>query len=69
MPRVSLGEYLDAQMREDGYFTLSNLDGSVLTTYRYGRRQSTQVFCPTRETPNLLALRDFLITQARLGPT
>ena len=59
------GEAIDAHFRKAGGFSLTNLEGTVIVYYSHGvLPESLRVH---ENAPKLVALRNFLITQARLG--
>ncbi len=59
------GASIDAHIRSRGAFSLTNLEGTLIVQYTQSTKRR-----PMRvdyHTPNLAALRNFLVTQARLG--
>jgi len=66
-PRLeSKGAAIDRTLRNHGYFTLTNLNGDRMYFYpRGGIPANVGAYLSVGD--NLLFLRDFLITQARVG--
>ncbi len=60
-----LGADIDAHLRAKGGFSLTNLEGTRIWHYAGG--VSSEVMQVRASKPNLAALRNFLVTQARLG--
>ncbi len=60
-----LGADIDACFRAKGGFSLTNLEGTRI--YYYSGGVSPEAMQVRESTPNLAALRNFLVTQARLG--
>ncbi len=65
--KSTLGSDLDAYVRAAGCYALANFDGSRVFFYPIGRLPQYVAACFIK-LENLTALRDFLITQARVGP-
>ncbi len=59
------GADIDACFRAKGGFSLTNLEGTRI--YYYAGGASPERLQVLASTPNLAALRNFLVTQARLG--
>jgi hypothetical protein len=68
MPTATLsGAEIDLQVRAKGTFSLANLAGTMIVSYRYGKQSRGprgQVYYLTRGTPMLAAWRNFLINEA-----
>ncbi len=66
MAKVTMsGAEIDARFRAKGGFSLTNLEGTRI--YYYADGVSPERLQVLASTPNLAALRNFLVTQARLG--
>jgi hypothetical protein len=65
--KPTIGSDIDRIIRDAGCFTLTNIDGSRLFFYPVGRLPRHVAAYLTSD--RLAKLRDFLITQARVGPT
>lgn len=59
------GADVDAHFRAKGGFSLTNLEGTKIVYYAGGVAPESMSVRAT--TPNLAALRNFLVNQARLG--